>query len=52
MRPMRVWIALGLMLASGWLRAQTEAADADWRYRIQPGDTLITLTDNWRRPPR
>lgn len=52
MRPMRVWIALGLMLASGWLRAQTEAADADWRYRIQPGDTLITLTDNWLAPPR
>jgi len=52
MRPMRVWIALVLMLSCGWLRAQTEAPDADWRYRIQPGDTLITLTDQWLAPPK
>ena len=52
MRPMRVWIALGWLLASGWLHAQTEAPDADWRYRIQPGDTLITLTENWLAPPK
>ena len=52
MRPMRVWIALGWLLASAALRAQTEAPDADWRYRIQPGDTLITLTENWLAAPR
>lgn len=52
MRPMRVWIALGWLLASGWLHAQTEAPDADWRYRIQPGDTLITLTQDWLAPPK
>lgn len=52
MRPMRVWIALVWMLICGGLRAQTEAPDADWRYRIQPGDTLITLTEQWLTPPR
>lgn len=52
MRPMRVWLALGWMLLCGSLRAQTEAPDADWRYRIQPGDTLITLTEQWLTPPR
>lgn len=52
MRPMRVWIALVWMLICGGLRAQTEAPDADWRYRIQPGDTLITLTEQWLAPPR
>ena len=52
MRPMRVWMALVGLLACGWLQAQTAAPDADWRYRIQPGDTLITLTDQWLAPPR
>jgi hypothetical protein len=52
MRPMRVWIALGCLLASAGLRAQTDAPDADWRYRIQPGDTLITLTETWLASPR
>lgn len=52
MRPMRVWLALGWMLLCGSLRAQTEAPDADWRYRIQPGDTLITLTEQWLTPPK
>lgn len=52
MRPLRVWLTMGLLLVSGGLRAQTEAADADWRYRIQPGDTLITLTDSWLAAPR
>ena len=52
MRPMRVWIALVGLLACGWLQAQTASPDADWRYRIQPGDTLITLTDQWLAPPR
>lgn len=52
MRPMRVWLAMFLLLVSAGLRAQVEAPDADWRYRIQPGDTLITLTDAWLAPPR
>lgn len=52
MRPMRVWLVLGWMLLCGSLRAQTEAPDADWRYRIQPGDTLITLTEQWLTPPK
>ncbi|PTT90934.1 hypothetical protein DBR42_04900, partial [Pelomonas sp. HMWF004] len=38
------------MLCAGALQAQPQAADADWRYRIQPGDTLITLTDTWLAP--
>ena len=53
MKAMRVWLAMSLLLlAGGWSRAQTESADADWRYRIQPGDTLITLTEAWLAPPR
>lgn len=52
MRTLRIWLAMGLLLASGLARSQGEAADADWRYRIQPGDTLITLTDAWLAPPR
>ncbi|MDR7269985.1 hypothetical protein J2X20_002643 [Pelomonas saccharophila] len=52
MRALRVWLALGLLLVGAAAQAQTEAADADWRYRIQPGDTLITLTDNWLAAPR
>ena len=52
MNARRVWLAVGLLLACGWARAQAEAADADWRYRVQPGDTLITLADNWLAPPK
>jgi hypothetical protein len=47
---MRVWFAMGLLLAGGGVRAQIAAADADWRYRIVRGDTLITLTDAWLAP--
>ncbi|HEY0954847.1 MAG TPA: FecR domain-containing protein [Roseateles sp.] len=50
MNAMRVWFATGLLLCGGWARAQTAAADADWPYRIQPGDTLITLTEAWLAP--
>ncbi|WP_162245843.1 FecR domain-containing protein [Pelomonas sp. Root405] len=50
---MRVWLAMGLLLLGcAGARAQAEGADADWRYRIQPGDTLITLTEAWLAPPR
>ncbi len=52
MRAIRTWFATGLLLAGGWAHAQIAAADADWRYRIVPGDTLITLTDAWLAPPR
>ncbi|MFT7776793.1 FecR domain-containing protein [Roseateles sp.] len=47
-----VWLAWALLTGAGVAGAQPDAADADWRYRIQPGDTLITLTDNWLAPPR
>ncbi|KQV53406.1 hypothetical protein ASC95_11750 [Pelomonas sp. Root1217] len=43
---------MSLLLACAWAKAQGDAADADWRYRIQPGDTLITLTDAWLAPPK
>jgi len=52
MKAMRTWLALGLLLACGLARAQAAAADADWRYRIVRGGTLITLTDAWLAPPR
>lgn len=52
MNALRRWWALGLWLIATAALAQPEAADADWRYRIQPGDTLITLTENWLSPPR
>ncbi|HEY1131593.1 MAG TPA: FecR domain-containing protein [Roseateles sp.] len=48
----RVWLAWALLMGAGMVGAQPEGADADWRYRIQPGDTLITLTDHWLAPPR
>ena len=51
-RTLSVWLALGLLLSCGLARSQTDAADADWRYRIQKGDTLITLTDAWLAPPK
>jgi hypothetical protein len=47
----RAWLAWAL-LAAGAAQAQPQGVDADWRYRIQPGDTLITLTDNWLAAPR
>ena len=53
MKALKVWLAMGLLLGLGWARAQTtDAADADWRYRIQKGDTLITLTEAWMAPPK
>lgn len=52
MKALKVWLAMGLLMLGGWAHAQTESADADWRYRIQLGDTLITLTDAWLAPPR
>ena len=52
MNGFRSWLAVGLVVASGWAQAQPQAADADWRYVIQPGDTLITLTDAWLTAPK
>ncbi|MFT7721403.1 MAG: FecR domain-containing protein [Roseateles sp.] len=43
-----VWLAAGLLLG-GAAHAQ---AEADWRYRVQPGDTLLSLTGAWMAPPR
>lgn len=50
MRALKVWLVMSLCWAIGCVQAQTDVAD--WRYRIQPGDTLITLTDAWLAPPR
>lgn len=52
MNGFRPWLAAGLLAASGWTCAQPQAAEADWRYVIQPGDTLITLTDAWLASPK
>ncbi|MFK4703297.1 hypothetical protein ABIC83_000110 [Roseateles asaccharophilus] len=52
MRLTRILMTAVLCLAALGARAQTESADADWRYRIQTGDTLITLTDAWLAPPK
>lgn len=53
MKALRVWLVMSLwLLASAAARAQTESVDADWRYRVQPGDTLITLTNAWLAPPK
>lgn len=52
MKMIRVWLAVGLLLAAGSARAQAQAADADWYYRVQRGDTLIGLTRAWLAPPR
>jgi len=41
-----------LLAAAGAAQPQPQGADADWRYRIQAGDTLITLTDSWLAAPR
>jgi len=51
MKTMSVWLAACLWsLAGGWAHAQTVAADADWRYRVIRGDTLIALTEAWLAP--
>jgi hypothetical protein len=51
MKAMSVWLAAGLLsLAGGWVHAQTVAAEADWRYRVVRGDTLIALTEAWLAP--
>lgn len=51
MKATTVWLAASLLsLAGGCARAQTVAADADWRYRVVPGDTLIALTEAWLAP--
>jgi hypothetical protein len=47
----RAGLASILMALAGAASAQPQGADADWRYRIQPGDTLITLTQDWLAPP-
>lgn len=52
MNGFKPWLAAGLLAASGWTCAQPLAAEADWRYVIQPGDTLITLTDAWLASPK
>lgn len=52
MNGRKVWLAWVLLWSAGVAGAQAERVDADWRYRIQPGDTLITLTDAWLAPPR
>ena len=53
MRILKTWLATGLLLGWGWASAHAaDAADADWRYRIRKGDTLITLTEAWMAPPK
>lgn len=52
MNGRKVWLAWVLLWGAGVAGAQAERADADWRYRIRPGDTLITLTEDWLAPPR
>ena len=52
MNGRKVWLAWILLLSAGVAGAQAERVDADWRYRIRPGDTLITLTEDWLAPPR
>ena len=52
MNNWKLWLAAGVLALAGGAGAQSQAADADWRYVIQPGDTLITLTDAWLTAPR
>jgi hypothetical protein len=52
MTMLKAWLALALALAGVGAGARGEPPEADWRYRIQPGDTLITLTEAWLAPPR
>ncbi len=49
MKNFCIALALSLGLLAGAAHAQ---GDADWQYRIQPGDTLISLTDAWLAPPK
>ena len=56
MKSFKAWLLLGLLAAGGVNaqppQGQPQPADADWRYTIQPGDTLITLTEAWLTAPR
>jgi hypothetical protein len=47
MNGRKVCLAGLLWMSAAWAGAAPEAADADWRYTIQPGDTLLSLTDAW-----
>lgn len=51
MNGLKVCLA-GLLMSAAAVGAAPEAVDADWRYTIQQGDTLITLTDAWLTAPR
>jgi hypothetical protein len=51
MHALKTWLMTALLLGASVVHAQADGADADWRYRIQPGDTLITLTEAWLAPP-
>lgn len=52
MNAFKVSLAVGLLMGCGMARAQAQAADADWQYRVQRGDTLITLSHTWLAPGR
>lgn len=52
MKALRVWLCASMLLVCAWAHAQPAPADADWRYRIAAGDTLIALADAWLAPPR
>lgn len=52
MNGQKVWLATVLLVGATVTRAQPAGADADWRYRIQPGDTLLSLTDAWLEPEK
>jgi hypothetical protein len=45
------WMAglLGSLIATAV--ADPAAGDVDWRWRVQPGDTLIALSEAWLEPP-
>ena len=47
MRAWGIWLALAAALGA----APARPAGADWHYRVQPGDTLIALTEAWLAPP-
>ncbi|RZJ05484.1 MAG: hypothetical protein EOP39_20025, partial [Rubrivivax sp.] len=52
-KALKAWLAAGLLMSGGLAHAQASAgADADWSYRVQKGDTLITLTRSWLAAPR
>lgn len=52
MNAWRATVALAALLCVTSGHAQTEAASAEWAYRVQPGDTLIALTEQWLVAPR